>query len=115
MAGLAAGVLDREIVLQSATKSTDSVTREDILTWAATATIWAQWLPSSAREVWQARQGIAARIEGAYRIYFRSDVYPETSRIVGHDSRTYDVVGITEVGHREGLTVFVAARGENPA
>ena len=109
--GIDAGALDREITLQTATRSTDDTTGQEILSWDTTETIWAQWLPQSARETWQARQ-IEATIEGVYRIYYRTDVLPEVSQIVGHDGRTYDVVGVTEEGRQDGLLVGVKARGE---
>lgn len=114
MAGLNAGDLDSEIILQEATRSRDEVTGQEVLTWADGDTLWAQWLPGSAREVWLARQ-IDSRIEGIYVIQWRDDIYPDVSQLTGHDGRTYDVVGVTEIGRQEGLSVAVVAKGENPA
>jgi len=111
MSGLDAGALDREIVLQTATRSRDETTGEEVLTWDTEETIWAQWMPSSAREVWLARQ-INSEIAGMYRTYYRDDVYPDVSRIVGHDGRTYDIQGVTEEGRQDGILIAVAAHGE---
>jgi SPP1 family predicted phage head-tail adaptor len=106
-----AGLLDREIVLQTATESEDATTGQSLLTWAATATIWAQWLPSGTREFWQARQ-IHSEIEGVYKTWYRSDVLPDVSRLVGHDGRLYDIKPVVEVGRREGILIPVVSRGE---
>ena len=114
MAGVDAGRLDREITLQTATRSVDAVTGQEVLTWDTEETIWAQWLPGSATEVWRARQ-IDSQIAGIYRMYYRDDVYPDVSQIIGHDGRTYDVRGVTEEGRQEGLLVSVAAHGEAAA
>jgi head-tail adaptor len=113
--GLEPGDLDRRIVVQTATRSRDETTGEEILTWGEDDTVWAQWLPGSAREIWQARQ-IDATIEGGYKVYdLPTRPTPDGSRIVGHDDRLYDVKGVTELGRGEGLLIAVAARAEEPA
>jgi len=112
MSGLSAGALDREITLQTATVSTDDTTGQEVQSWDDEETIWAQWLPGSARELWQARQ-IDATIEGGYVVYdMSSRPTPEVNRIIGHDGRTYDLKGVTEMGRGEGLLLAVAARAE---
>lgn len=113
MSGLNAGRLDREITLQTATVLTDDTTGQAITSWDDEETIWAEWLPSGTREFWQTRQ-IHSEIEGVYKTYYRDDVFPETSRIVGHDGRTYDVKPPIEIGRQEGLLIPVVARGETP-
>lgn len=110
--GLNAGQLDREIVLQMATSAADPVTNQPVLSWSAGESIWAEWLPGSTREAWQARQ-IHSEIEGVYRTYYRNDVDPERSRIIGHDGRTYDVKPPIEIGRRAGMLIPVVARGES--
>lgn len=106
------GLLDRKIVVQFATESQDPRTHQDILTWGGDETIRAQWLPEGTREFWQARQ-IHAEISGLYKTHYRDDLVPETARIIGHDSREYDIKGISEIGRREGLLISVVARGES--
>lgn len=113
---LDAGNLDREIILQTATMSQDSVTNQEVLTFDAEddEALWAEWLPGTATEVWKARQ-IDSTIEGAYRIYDRDPrPVPDINRILGHDGRTYDIRGVTEIGRGEGLIVLVVARAEAP-
>lgn len=108
---MSAGRMDRSITMQFASESTDSTTNQPIEDWNDEAVLWAEWLPISAQEVWQARQ-IDATIEGAYKVHYRDDVAPNTARILGHDGRLYDVRGVTEIGRREGLLISVIARGE---
>lgn len=105
------GQMDREIVIQSATRSKDAVTGQDLLTWDTGETIWARWLPAGTRETWQARQ-IYSTIDGVYQIHFMDGISPDTNRIIGHDGRTYDVKPPIEVGYRESLSIPVVARGE---
>ena len=108
------GPMDREITLQTATRSTDATTGETVLTWdsADDETLWAEWLPGSTREGWRARQ-IDSSIEGVYRIHARDEPVPDLNRIIGHDGRTFDVKPCTEVGRGMGWLVPVVARGES--
>ena len=114
--GINAGNLDREIILQTATKTQDSSTGEELIDWDdVQETIWAQWLPAGTRESWQAQQRLGSYIDGVYRIYDRTPrPTPESSRIIGHDGRTYDVKPVIEIGRGEGLEIPVVARGEAP-
>lgn len=109
-----AGALDREIVLQTATKTQDVNSGEEVITWATSpVTLWAQWLPAGTREAWRAQERLQSYIDGVYRIYYR-DPAPTAagSRIIGHDGRTYDVKPPIEIGRAEGWDVPVVARGE---
>lgn len=108
-----AGDLDREIVLHTATTSTDATSGQEIQDWEETATIWAQWIPGTSTEAWRARQ-IHSEIEGVYKVYWRDDITPEGSRILGHDGRTYDVKAPIEDGRGDMLLIPVVARGETP-
>lgn len=113
MSPINAGLLDRKILLQRATRTQDTITGQDVLSWDVGDAVRAQWLPGAARETWQARQ-IESRIEATYRTYYYDDVTPDRSRVVGHDGRMYDVLGVTEEGRREGLLIHVVAHGEAP-
>lgn len=107
---LASGRMDRQIVIQTASTSLDPVTNQEVVTWQSAEPIAAEWLQRGAREVWQARQ-INAEIDGLYQIYDQSPrPTPDTSRIIGHDSRLYDIVGVTEIGRGAGLQVAVIAK-----
>jgi hypothetical protein len=102
--------MDRRIIVQTATVSEDPTTGQDIATWESSQPIAAEWLQSSATETWQARQ-IDATIEGIYKTYDMSPrPTPDLAQIIGHDGRTYDVKGVTEINRGEGLLIAVAAR-----
>lgn len=111
--GLNIGQMDREIILQTATKTQDTASGEEVIDWdSVSETIWAQWLPAGTREAWQAQQRLASYVDGVFRIYDRSPrPTPESSRIV-FEGRAYDVKPVIEIGRGEGLDVPVVARGE---
>ncbi len=118
MAGLSAGDLDREIILQVGTPGTASVESGEVsLEWAAVTDevnssgyVDAQWLPAGTTEAWKAGQRLNAVVDGVYRIQYRSTLpTPDKSRIIGHDGRYYDIKGITEGGRQEWLDLSVVA------
>jgi SPP1 family predicted phage head-tail adaptor len=111
--GVNAGQMDREISLETATKTQDPSSGEEIITWAGEI-IWARWLPAGTREAWQAQQRLSAFVDGVFHIYDKSPrPTPEGSRVV-FDGRIYDVKGVVEIGRGEGLELDVVARGETP-
>jgi head-tail adaptor len=73
--------------------------------------IWAQWLPASTREAFQAQARLAAYIDGLFRIYWQSGIAPDTHRIVW-ENRIFDLKPPIEIGRREGLELPVVARAE---
>lgn len=108
-----AGLLTRTITLQTATKTQDAGTGEELIDWAAVTTVKlpAQWLPGNTREAYQAGQRLAAYVDGVLRIRYRDRPSPENQRII-FDGRTYDVKPPIEIGLREGWEIPVVARGE---
>ncbi len=99
-------------MIQTATLSQDPTTRQEVENWNAGQIVAAEWLPSTARETWTARQ-IDATIEGIYATYdLHPRPAPDTTRIVGEDGRLFDLVGVTEIGRGRGLLLAVKARGE---
>lgn len=105
--GLNAGSLDREITLQTST-STQSASGEPIVTWGAEETVWAQWLASGTSEVYKAAARLEGVIDGMFRIYWRDDISPSTTRIVWDDT-IYDVKPPIEGGRHEWLDIPVSA------
>jgi SPP1 family predicted phage head-tail adaptor len=104
-----AGSLDRRIVLQRY-----SLTRDDlnnaVETWTTLATVWAEKLDISDRERVTAAQ-LGADITTRFRIRYSSAVAalnPKDRVLYG--GRTYDVMGVKEIGRREGLELTTAAR-----
>lgn len=110
---LNAGQLDREIVLQRGT-FTQSASGQETIDWdsAERVRVWAQWLPADTRESWQAQRRFGAYIDGVYQIYFREEPRPDTTRIIGHDGRIYDLKGAMEIGRMQGWLLAVVARAE---
>ncbi len=110
---LNAGDLDREIVLQTATK-VQSDSGEEVFDWAnATSdTIMAEWLPAGTREAWQAQQRLASYVDGVFRMYDRDPrPTPDDTRIL-FDGKVFDTKPYVEIGRGEGLAIPVIARGE---
>lgn len=118
MAGLSSGELDREITLQVGTPGDGSVeSGEVVMSWAAVTDevnasgyVDAQWLPTRTTETWKSSDRLAASADGVFRIQYRSTLpTPDRSRIIGHDGRVYDVLGVTEGGRQEWLDLIVVA------
>jgi len=97
------GKLNRRITIEGAT-SAANVYGEPIKTWARLTNLWAEVLPLSAREQFQAQQ-VNREISLKVRIHYRTDV-TEQMRLV-FDGNYYDIQGITEIGFREGLELLV--------
>lgn len=112
MAGLNAGDLDREIVLQTAS-AVQSDSGEVTLDWdnATSETIWAEWLPGTTSESLLQQRQIGSYIDGVYRIYFRDEPLPDRTRILDR-GRIYDVKPAIEIERAVGWLVPVVARGE---
>src|ERR1051325_5053766 len=110
MAGINAGRLDREIVLQTA-ELIQSESGETSLDWANAdeETVWAQWLPGGTTEAWRAQQRLATTISGVFRIYDRDPrPTPENTRIL-FDGRLFDLMPYVEIGRGDGLEIPVVA------
>jgi SPP1 family predicted phage head-tail adaptor len=109
-----AGLLNRTITLQTATKTQDAGTGEELIDWttATAVKLPAQWLAGNTREGYQAGQRLAAYVDGVFRIRYRDRPSPENQRIV-FDGRVYDVKPPLELGLREGWEIPVAARAED--
>ncbi len=120
MAPLDCGLMTAEIVLQTATKSLDAVTNQEVLTWTPSRNqqLSAQWLPAGSTEAWRAQQRLESYVSGVFRIYDLDDVASrpkaDDTRIV-FNGRTYDTKPYMEIydeGMVVGLEIPVIARGE---
>lgn len=107
------GDRDREIVLQTATKTQDTNTGEELIDWddVDEQTLFAQWLPGNTREAYFAQQRLQATIDGVFRLEPITRPSPANQRIV-MDDITYDIRGVSEIGRGEGWEVVVSARGD---
>ena len=86
------GRLDRRITIQQNTPTRDSV-GQSIDSWADLATVWAEVVPVSGSESFQAKQ-VGAEAVAKFRIRYRSDVLRKM-RVV-YDSDNYDIADIQE-------------------
>lgn len=96
------GTLNRRIRIEQATTEDDAY-GEPIKTWAVFDHVWAEVLPLSAREQFQAQQ-VNRDITLKIRIHYRSDL-TEQMRLI-FDGEYYDIQGITEIGFREGIELL---------
>lgn len=102
--------MDRRIAIQRATAVRNEF-GEDILTWATLAEVWAAVEPVSDGERWRAAE-VAAHVTTRFRIRWGWDVTVQ-DRVL-YDGREYDIVGVKEIGRREGQELTASARGEQP-
>lgn len=102
------GKLDRRVTIQRVAVVLDDFGGE-IETWTDHATVWAQVLPVSDGERWRAEQ-VSATVSTRFRIRWGAGVRV-TDQII-YEGRTYDIVGVKEIGRREGQEITAAARAE---
>lgn len=101
-----AGRMDRRIQLQSLTVTKDA-DGNDVESWSAIATVWAEKRESGGKEA-MAGDAVQADIDAVFRIYYRTDVLT-TSRVV-YESRTFDIQRFAEIGRHEGLEILCKER-----
>lgn len=105
------GKLDRRIVLQRATKSKDSF-GQPIETFADWQTVWAAYMPVSDGEKLRANETYS-NLTARFKIRWSSAVSTlNTKDRVTFDGRTFDIIGVKELGRRDGLEITAATRGE---
>ena len=109
-----AGDLDRRITLQRATAVQDAM-GEPIKTWSDIARVWAKKLESRrmAREAPDAGEARAALRRRTFEIRWSSavaDLSP-VDRLI-FEGEPYDILGVTEIGRRVGLSIEAEARAE---
>ena len=108
---IAAGSLDRRIAFERATASQASPSGEQVLTWAAEATVWAEVTPLGGRELFQA-QALEAKADTRFRIRYRAGITTDETLRISYGGRVYDLRSVVEIGRREGLEILAEARTE---
>ncbi len=90
---MAAGLLDRRIVIEQNTPTTDAFGAE-VESWSTLDTVWAQIMQPKGREVFEANQ-VVAEVDVVFRIRWRSDVTAKMR--VSYGGETYDIAAAIEV------------------
>ncbi len=101
-----AGAMDRLIELQRRSLAAANVHGERVESWTTYSTVWAEKLEGGGREAFVA-QTTYASTDMRFRIRHRTDVVV-TDRVL-FDGRGFDILGINEIGRREGLELFTRA------
>ena len=109
-----AGPRNRRITLQRAITTKDAF-NADIETWGALATVWASADPLSDAERVRAQE-VGAVMSMRFGILWSSvvDDLSPTDRLI-YGGRTFNIVGVKELGLRDGLEITAAARAEGGA
>ena len=106
------GPRDRRIVIERPTITLDAFGGE-VVTWAVLATVWASAMPASDRERFangETEASITHRFQILWTASLRSNLDPKC-RII-FDNRYHDVVGVKEIGTRDGIEISAVARAE---
>lgn len=102
-----AGRLDRRIVIE-ARSVTRAESGEEVESWAALATVWAQLLPMTGREFYSAGGAQNVPAETArFRVRWLSSVTPQHR--IQADGKTWNIRNVAEIGRREGLELTAEA------
>lgn len=109
-----AGPLDRRITLQRYSFTTDPGSGEQVKTWSTLgpASISAAALPVSDSER-VASAEVSAEITMRFQIRYDpawDDLNPKDR--VSYDNKSFDIVGVKELGRREGLEISAIARAD---
>lgn len=102
------GILDRVIKLQDRASGINAL-GEPSGAWNDTATVWANYSPVRGTESFMGNQKYASA-EAKFIIRYRTGVTART-RII-YDGKTWDILGVEEIGRQEGLAI-VAKAGAN--
>ena len=72
-------------------------------------TRWASWKPANGRETFQ-NMGIEAKAGGTFWVRWDSVTATiTTTDTVAYDGRTWNIIGVQEIGRHEGVELIVAA------
>lgn len=100
------GKLDRRIVIQTATNTTDS-SGGFTTVWTDTARIWASKSDQGGRE-FRAAGTLMAETTTVFGIRYFTGL--TTQHGISYDGKFYDIVSIGEIGRREGMTIQAKER-----
>jgi SPP1 family predicted phage head-tail adaptor len=105
------GKMDRKIVIQRATATSDAF-NEPINSWATHATVWARYEPVRDVERLQGDE-IASAITARFTIHHSSDVSDvDTTDRISFDGRIFDISHVKTIGRNEQIEISASARSE---
>jgi SPP1 family predicted phage head-tail adaptor len=106
-----AGAMDRRVRLERAT-TTDTGLETAVASWSTLATVWAEKLEISDGE--RSRQvGAEASATTRFRVRYSATVASLNAKDRAVcEGRTYDIVGVKELGRREGLEITAMRRAD---
>lgn len=111
---LRAGDLNRRVALSRPT-TTKNGFNEDVVSFAPVATVWSSYQPLSDAEQRRAAE-VGATMTARFQIRRSTTVVDcDPTWRLEFDGRAFDIVGVKEIGLREGLEISAVARGEKPA
>lgn len=102
------GKLDRRVTFQLKTVASDAYGTDTTVSWADSFTTYAQVTEMDGKEIFGTDQDAVQKISRAnvkLRIRHRTDINVKDYRFV-HNSNTYDIFSISELGRKDGLTVL---------
>ena len=103
-----AGALDRRVTIQQLDGTQDSRTGQWKETWETYKIVWASKMSMRGRERLQANQVIAVGDE-VWTVRYDSGI--TTAMRISHDSKTYEISSIEEIGRKEGLRLTTQRLG----
>ncbi len=105
------GKLDRRIVIERAAVVQNDL-GEEIESWSAWKTVWAEIESLQGAERWQAQE-VMAEAPVRFRLRWLPGLTVEDR--IRYEDRLYDIHSINEIGRRRGLEVLAKARADQTA
>ncbi len=112
MAGLSAGRLDRDVVIQQRTDAA-SGSGFPVDTWTTLDTVAMEKMAVRGAERFRAAQ-LSAPIETRWQLHYRADMDPDAvdvakERRLLYQGRVYDITSATEIGRQDGIELMTLA------
>lgn len=106
------GELDRQVQLLRPSTARDATTGETAVDYESAGEVWAKVENAGTREGQAAAQRYA-EVDLVVTIRWREDL--DVTWGVQYEGRAYEIVGVEEVGRRDGLRLIVTGRAERGA
>ncbi|MET4634975.1 phage head closure protein [Kaistia defluvii] len=108
---MATGPLDRRITIERYVSARDAL-NNPVEAWSPLATVWASKTDVRDSEKFAAKEN-GASIETRFQIRWSTDVADVNPKDrINYGGRVFDIVGVKEIGRREGLEISATARAD---